>query len=101
MLRRVQDDDKRTLGDETGLNATQINNCASRLRASADACKAHAGTPPAGFINQRKRHWHKVRHSVRVHAASRADVTLPLSPQLFLDGPPSSADEAHRVRAVL
>ena len=29
-LPRAQDDDKRTLGDETGLNATQINNCAYR-----------------------------------------------------------------------
>jgi len=27
-LRRAQDEEKRTLGDETGLNPTQINNCA-------------------------------------------------------------------------
>ena len=26
--RRAQDEEKRTLGDETGLNPTQINNCA-------------------------------------------------------------------------
>ena len=42
-LSRAQDDDKRTLGDETGLNATQINNCASRLRARVHAMKAHVG----------------------------------------------------------
>ena len=36
----VQDSDKKAMEEETGLSTTQINNW---------------------FINQRKRHWHKVR----------------------------------------
>jgi hypothetical protein len=51
-LSRAQDDDKRTLGDETGLNATQINNCASRLRAYVHATKAHVGINVANRVHQ-------------------------------------------------
>jgi hypothetical protein len=47
----VQEEDKRELVSNTSLNSTQINNW---------------------FINQRKRHWHK----------------------LFPDGPPATPDEA-------
>jgi hypothetical protein len=80
LLPLAQDDDKRTLGDETGLNATQINNCAShRLRASVNARQRLTLLgATTGFINQRKRHWHKVRRIVCVHAASHADAMLPL-----------------------
>ena len=48
-----------------------------------------------GFINQRKRHWHKVRRSALKCTLRR--VLMPCrASQLFLDGPPSSAEEAHR-----
>ena len=52
LLSCAQDDDKRTLGDETGLNATQINNCASRLRAYVHATKAHVGINVANRVHQ-------------------------------------------------
>ena len=70
-----QDDDKRMLSEEAGLDATQVNNCACALpdRTSGQRMSSglqiltravrrmHVAHPiNTGFINQRKRHWLKV-----------------------------------------
>jgi hypothetical protein len=106
------DDDKRALGDDTCLNATQINNCAFCVRVLVHGRAARADALPrcARRVHQPAQA-PLAQGGCSVVASPRSAWNLrcpPLTrcaycvrPQLFLDGPPTSAEEAHRVRARL
>ena len=96
----AQDDDKRALGDDTGLNATQINNCAftewREAHSALTCCVVRQGSSTsASGTGTRcvalRGCWHARWHALHADACGLL--------QLFVDGPPASAEEAHRVRA--